>query len=88
MSVQLRPKWDKIRDKPDLLLVKDLLSATFKLRDEATGIFEVQRVEGAFGVLDATKTKEVWTDYATLTLFQFSNGNFLTIGGKLAGSLN
>jgi len=71
-----------------LVRVSDLLAELFRQRDEATGIFEVQRKPGASGVLDATKAAEVWSDYYTLTLFQFSNGDFLTIDGKLAGALN
>lgn len=50
-------------DETGLLAASNLLPALFALRDAATGIHSSQRVEGAYGVLDATKTKEVWSDW-------------------------
>jgi hypothetical protein len=45
MSVKLKPRWQQIRDKPDLVLVEDLLAAP-----TWAGIYEITTDPGIPGV--------------------------------------
>lgn len=53
MSVQLRPKWEKIRNKPDLISFDEI--------DTNTGIVAEQRAPGAVIQLDTDTSKGIWS---------------------------
>lgn len=91
MSVQLKPKWSQIRDKPDLVEVSDLLAAALPQVDQETAIIAAQRKDGAAIVFKDQTTgndKLKWSDWHALQLFTLANGSFIGIGSAAIGYLS
>jgi hypothetical protein len=65
MSVKLKPRWQQIRDKPDLVLVEDLLAA---LWIETTANTGGPPQDGA--VLQSSSQSFVWSAFDAYVAFE------------------